>query len=475
MLSTLLAHTMSYHVSLDPICGTDIHNLQSTLTRVFCQGDGLNGTIRSLDTAMLMNIPPARIPNIAKARGGGPVSHNDEDSTARVIRPSQAILTRLLERYPHYAPLIPMPSPVELWAQIRPLIPSWLCNERHPEPSSIIFGPLFGRSYPTSYKLLGSRDNPGVNTSEPPTNVMRLFMLTLEKLGQIFRDSLLAYLDDNAPASVRDHAASTMKSNWLVLKQTAFLIDAYVPASYRQTFNAEVLERKRAWFDLYLQVVCDEAISRHLDPRDALTRGHWRTQRLVSNEDFRSLHNRRQHPITGADQDVFKRIRNLISARGGSAHFSMSSAEFFWILGMPMKAYYAMRSNPEQYIDAATSILVRYLSRYIDDVKLLLLAPGDGHDVLDAIRQIDPDFRIGHLAPLFGGSYVSSYLYAKNDTCPADLHRLTGIFMREVTRNPDIYYQIRQCTEEEAYARGIDRQTFWQQSRWSIPEAVIDE
>lgn len=461
--------------SLKPIDSNAIKALYPVLEQVFAEGDHLSGSIKDLDVAMLMNVPPGRMPEFKKAVAGGSPYGDDDDKAKRTIKPSQAILARLLMRYPHYAPLIPLPSPNEVWRQVKPLVPSWLADSRYGEINSIIFAPLFGRSYPTSYKFLGGDHPNGATPFEPPTNVMRLFMLVLERLGGVFRQSLVEYLKKNATKGAVSFANKTMKRNWLVLHQEEQLIDELLPESDRQTFAGQVLERKKGWFELYIQVLCDEAASRNVDAREALTRGKWRNTEPVTPE-VRSRYPRRKQPITGADMGVFERIRNgaadMASDNGDSINEALPTSEFFWLIGVSVKAFYSIGNKPEQRIDPVTSILVRYLSRYTGDVQYFLNAPTTGDKLLATIRTIDPDFRLAQLCPLFGGAYSSSYHFTNYQRCPHDLRRLVSIFMREVEYNPDIYWQIRQCVEEEAYARGISTSVFWRELRWYPREEV---
>lgn len=472
---------MPHNAPLKPISGHHIEMLYPRLDQVFAQGKGVNGKIRGLDIAMLMNVPPGRMPSFHKAQGGGgatadagagtDTTGDDERSSERIIKPSQAILTRLLLRHPEYAPLVPIPAPQEVWQQIRPLIPEWLFGKNRKQVTHIVFAPLFGRSYPTSYKLLGSSEYDDQPASEPPTNVTRLFMLVLEKLGDVFRRSLMHYLDNHAPQSFVDDARRAMRSNWLVLHQQEQLVRDFIPEHYQQTFLGQVLERKRGWFELYLQVLQDEAASREIDAYQAIARGYWRNKEPVS-QALRQKLSPRQQPITGSSQFVFDKIRQQVLESGDSNFGEMTSAEFFWLMGVPVKTFYTMHQKGEHRIDAPTAILARYLYRYTSDVSLMLEQAGRGSEIYAAIRRLDESFRAAQLAPLFGGGYVSSFHFVKDGRCPNDLRRLTGIFMREIERNPDIYWQIRQCAEEEAYARGIDSRTFWKRARWSLPSAT---
>ncbi|TBW57473.1 hypothetical protein EZI54_07380 [Marinobacter halodurans] len=463
-----------HHIVLQPIDGSIIQRLYARLEEQFASGEGIRGSIKGVDLAMLMNVPPTRLSSLKKAQPGG-LPEDEQDSTRRTIKPSQAVLTRLLLRYPHYAPLIPMPDAREVWRHVKPLISTEYFPESRREASQIMFAPLFGRSYPASYKLLSGDDESAGTASDPPSNVLRLFTLVMEKLAVVFRESLLQYLEEHAPASVTEQARRRMPRNWLALNEEEDLIRDLVPSAYQQTFRMQVHERKKGWFELYLQVLSDEAVSRNLIERDAITRGGWRNNDELAPESLFDF-NIRQRPIVGGSEDIFQSLRNmggvdLLNPDADVSDEPMTSAEFFWLIGLNAKAYYSMLSHKKRRIDPTSSILMRYLYRYPRDISTFISAPPLGRKVLERIREIDPSFRTSHLGPLFGGSYVSSYHFANSNHCPYDLRRLVGIFMDQVDSHPEIYQQIKQCAEEEAFARGVDRQTFWREARWYPKEA----
>eukprot|EP00636_Phaeomonas_parva_P018454 CAMPEP_0118872458 /NCGR_PEP_ID=MMETSP1163-20130328/14645_1 /TAXON_ID=124430 /ORGANISM="Phaeomonas parva, Strain CCMP2877" /LENGTH=147 /DNA_ID=CAMNT_0006807647 /DNA_START=66 /DNA_END=506 /DNA_ORIENTATION=- len=117
-----------------------------------------SGEVRDLDLAMLMNVPVNRLSQLKRSRSSiyalGKQLDDEQDGVDDVpsLRPSQAILTRLLLRHPEFAPLPLRPTNSDVFELLAPFIPS----EKQTGGSvlksrKLGFAPLFGRSYISSY------------------------------------------------------------------------------------------------------------------------------------------------------------------------------------------------------------------------------------------------------------------------------------------------------------------------------------
>src|SRR5690606_14097169 len=104
---------------------------------------------------------------------------------------------------------------------------------------------------------------------------------------------------------------------------------------------------------------------------------------------------------------------------------------------------------------------------YPNDLNYLVETPPTGEWLLKKIQGIDPKFKRFHLAPLFGASKMASYKFAAEYTdCPYFARRLAAIFARELAKGPEIYWQLRECTEDEVRARKLNVETFWKEGKW---------
>lgn len=455
-------------ISLEPVSGKDVKHLQGLLQDQYFE-------FFDLDMAMVMNVPPMRINEVKKALPGTtPVdsgAHEDDDEADEIdhkdtkrrrrIKPYQAILVRLLKKHPEYTPIIPKPSSVEVWEAIAPYMPKPARPSREANHANRRgFGPLFGRSNVSSYKLLDeSSPFEAKVAKQPGGSVSRLYMLVLGKLGQIFRDNFFATLDRTAPASVIREVKRQVPRDWTILHQEESLITTYIPGSEIQNFRQELSDQRRAWFDLYMNVLHDEAVSRRLEPDVAIAKGNWTKNDVVTSAELRA-YEPRQRPILGKGSQELD---------GFKERFDLTSSEFFWTLGLQIRAYYRIRSeeNENRRIDPATSILLRYLWRYPKDIHVLLYRVATAEELLEKITAIDPEFKVSQLGPLFGGAYVASYYFARSNTPPYFARRMSSIMGEYLDTHPEIYTQVRECAEEEAYARGVRPETLWKEGRWS--------
>ncbi len=323
--------------------------------------------------------------------------------------------------------------------------------------------PLFGRSNVSSYKLLS--EDAETATESPGGSVSRLYMLVMGKMGgQILRENLLNIVRRSAPSSAENELRKRMAKDWRILQQEAELIQTWVPASERATFKQEVFDQRRAWFDLYMNVLHDEAVSRRVEPDVVIAKGNWTNKEPVTDRDLRMYEPRQRPPILGMgsppELDDFK------------DRFFLTSSEFFWVLGgLQIRAYYKARNaeNRNKRIDAATSILLRYLYRYPKDISLFLYPTMQGEEMLERIKELDPNFKVSQLGPLFGGAYVASYYFRKGDQVPYYARRMSSIMAMWIDTHPELYQHIRECAEEEAYARGVNPSSLWKEARWAPP------
>jgi len=444
-----------------PIKGQSLLNLKAVLeSRVG------GGEVRDLDLAMLMNVPVNRLSQLKRAQSSIFVIGNiesepdgdNEDGADEVpsLRPSQAILTRLLLKHPEYAPLPVRASNAEILDLIAPVmdvIGGGGKKESSAQPRKLGFAPLFGRSYISSYKMLAEGDS---GTSNTGLAVVRLQMLVIGKFARLYKSVLREYI-----STYRDKQAfpsdEMFEDGWELLRERDSLTDWMSDPVYL-SFVERVQDEWRKWFsNCYLEVLRDEAISRNIEPEIAIEKGKWTNTEPVSDEEFAS-YSRATKPILGRSDSLFSMFRES---------FQLTSAEAYWALGIQVKAFYRFRQRANQRIDAATSILVRYLFRYPEDISLFVEPPPPGSEILARIQQEDPDFRLGQLAPLFGASRVMSYGFANDELpCPFFARRLATIFHRQSVRGRPIYQELRECVEDEIVARGLDRNQFWRDGRW---------
>lgn len=431
-----------------PISGHTLRNLKLVLESVV--GDG---EVRDLDLAMLLNVPVNRLGRLKKSGAPADVANvadtdGNEDDDAPTIRPNQAVLVRLLLKYPEYAPLTLRPSNAEMFDLLAPLMPG---NEGQP-PGKQGYAPLFGRSYVSSYKMLSE----GEATSLP---VVRLQMLMVGCLAEMFRELCRQYIGE-ATVPVPEYVQESLRQDtgWHLLRARDSLTD-WMPDPVYDTFTVQLHERWRAWFEgRYLGVLHDEAVSRDIDPDRALAKGAWSNRNEVTTEDLRR-YSRATQPILGREDSLFSLFRES---------FGLTSAEAFWTLGLQVKAYYRFRQRAHQRIDAPSAILVRYLFRYPEDLRHIIALPPSGASVLRAIQKIDPEFRTSQLGPLFGASRVMSYEFASDQqSCPFFARRLATVFAEQHRRGRPIYDQLRECVEDELRARGVSAEAFWKDGRWN--------
>lgn len=426
--------------------------------------------IRDLDLAMALNIPPNRISHFKRAKssieGGaegedGAAGESEGNGQIPMVHPHQAILIRLLMRYPHYAPLVKRPSNQEVWDLISDLLPRPLDNtlRRGPAPKGDVekkgFAPLFGRAAVSSYKMLPGEDSSA--TGETSLAVVRLQMLILSNFANVFRDIYRRYASHHMFVVDRKNPLYEPQGRgWTVLRERDSLTE-WMSEDVLSRFYTEVQAQWRTWTeDQYLPNLYNEAISRHKDPEEAIRKGNWTNPELVTDDEFLKF-KAAAKPITGS-ADYFIRFRTLTQT---------TSAEMFWLLGMQVKGFYRYRDRGSQRIDASTSILIRYLMSHNSDLDYFIEQPPTGEWLLKKIQGLDPSFKRLHLAPLFGASKMASYKFAaEHNDCPYFARRLATIFARELPKGPEIYWQIRECTEDEVKARDLDVETFWKQGKW---------
>lgn len=441
-----------------PISGENLLYLKVMLE------SALGGEVRDLDLAMLMNVPVNRLSQLKCAKSsidvignvlstsGGNDHEGESPEEVPSLRPSQAILIRLLLKYPHYSQLMRRPTNPEMFDVIAPFIHTPRGAKEGVSKRSG-FAPLFGRSYISSYKMLSEDGSGAVNSSVPVT---RLQMLVAGKFGKLFKNLLLEYAE-RADAETHEELEKLESSGWAVLREQDSLTSWMSDETY-QAFAGELYGLWNDWFqDAYLRVLTDEAVSRDLFPEQALVKGAWVNTQSVSGSDLQN-YTRDTRPILGNSESPFSLFRES---------FELTSAEAYWTLGIQVKAFYRFRQRADQRIDAPTSILIRYLFRYPQDIELFINSPGKGSDILGAIQREDPGFRLSQLGPLFGASRVMSYGFANDDLpCPFFARRLAGIFRERSAMGEPIYQQIRGCVEDELRARGLDAVQFWKDGRW---------
>lgn len=440
-----------------PIGGHDVKALHELLSMRYPH-------LNDLDFAYIFNVPPMRINELKKAVPGG--RENPQESRqdsgrgkkpARVMKPTNAILVRLLTKHPEFTPLPQQPTSMEVWQAISPFMPpadGW--SRQGPEVNRIGFAPLFGRSYVSSYKLLSEDEH---MASTPSANVVRLYMLVMGKFAEIMVTAVTEYLEAHAPASVLADLQSSLEPDWTVMRWEQDIYRHIPSKSARDEVKATVQSRRRAWFDLYLSVLHDEAVSRDLNPDTVISKGNWRNAEEVSDQQMRK-YDARQRPILGRHSPELEELKN-------GKFFEMTSSEFYWLLGMQVKAYYSVRKKGHQRLDAPTSILLRYLGRQPKDFRLFFTPEMRVEEMLSIISAEDPTFKPMHLGPLLGGSNVVSYHLLKEGTRPF-ARRLAMIWEREKHRTPDFYRHLRRCVEEEVFARGLDIDEFWEKRKWNV-------
>ena len=441
-----------------PISGREVIGLHDRLSQRYQH-------LNDLDFAFLFNVPPVRIGEIKKAVPGGRENESQQRQSAdpsgrknpRTMSPTHAIMVRLLSKYPELTPLPPQPTSVEVWEAISPYMPKPNGSSRNvPNVNRIGFAPLFGRSYVSSYKLLSEEMH---TASTPSANVMRLYVLVMSKFAEILVMTVKDYLAERAPQSLMEELDSRLEPDWTVLRWESDLY-RYIPKKAdREEVKAVVQERRKAWFDLYLAVLQDEAVSRDLDASEAIAKGNWRNAQPVTDKDMRK-YEPRQRPILGRYSPELDDLKE--------AHrFGLTSSEFYWLLGMQVKAYYRIREKGNQRLDAPTSILLRYLYRQPKDIKHFFAPEMDVQEMLAIIKREDPEFNPMHLGPLLGGSNVVSYHLLQKGNRPF-ARRLAMIWEREKHRTPDLYWRLRRCVEEEVFARGLDIDEFWERRKWNV-------
>ena len=445
-----------------PIKGQSLLNLKAVLESRIGGGE-----VRDLDLAMLMNVPVNRLSQLKRAQSsvfvlGNVESEPDgdgEDGADEVpsLRPSQAILTRLLLKHPEYAPLPVRASNVEILDLIAPVMDATGGTgkkESSAQPRKLGFAPLFGRSYISSYKMLAEGDS---GTSNTGLAVVRLQMLIIGKFAQLYKSVLSEFVSAHPELAQTFPAGEMFENGWELLRQRDYLTD-WMSDSVYASFVEKVHEEWRKWFsECYLEVLRDEAISRDIEPQAAIQKGKWTNTSPVTDEEF-ARYSRATKPILGRSDSLFSMFRES---------FQLTSAEAYWALGIQIKAFYRFRQRANQRIDAATSILVRYLYRYPEDIRLFVEPPPAGSEILALIQKDDPEFRLSQLAPLFGASRVMSYGFANDQLpCPFFARRLATIFHRQSVRGRPIYQELRECVEDEIVARGLDRDQFWRDGRW---------
>jgi hypothetical protein len=427
--------------------------------------------LRDLDLSMALNIPPNRISHFKHAKSsvkkpakaGAKQVEVAANHHIPMVHPPQAILIRLLMRYPQYANLIPRPSNSEVWELIAPLLPgSGPIRAREiPEGADGIqkkgFGPVFGRAAISSYKMLPT--DPSI-MGETSLAVVRLQMLIMSRFADIFRDCYRRYCAEHMfSVDRKDPLYESSARDWSILRERDSLT-GWMTDKLLARFWTEVQGYWRGWFEShYLPVLRSEAISRNKDPDDVLVKGNWTNSKPVTDAEFLHAATDAQ-PITGSLNDRFSLFLK--------ENNKLTSAEMFWVLGMQVKTFYRYRSRENIRIDAPTSILIRYLAQHPNDLDYFVEMPPSGKWLLSKVQAIDPTFKLFHLSPLFGSTKMSSYKFAaETDSCPHFARRLACIFARELPHEPRIYWQIRECVEDEVRARGLNAKTFWQQGKWN--------
>ncbi|KPP97814.1 hypothetical protein [Marinobacter sp. HL-58] len=424
--------------------------------------------VKDLDLAMLMNVPVNRLGQLKRAKSSIDVLGKtdstvdvDEELETRAVevpslRPSQAILVRLLLKYPHYAQLLLRPTNPEVFDLIAPfMLPEGRgVSNGSARPKKSGFAPLFGRSYISSYKMLAEDSSSSVNSSIPVT---RLQMLVVGKFGELFKRLLSKYQKEQGVIGGGNEIEKFEARGWAVLREQDSLTSWMSDETYEAFFD-ELSALWGDWFQKhYLQVLRDEAVSRDLDPESALGKGNWTNTEKVAETELRK-YTRNTQPILGDTNSLFTLFRES---------FELTSSEAYWTLGIQVKAFYRFRQRANQRIDAPTSILIRYLFRYPGDIELFIRGPGKGSEILARIQQEDPSFKLSQLGPLFGASRVMSYAFANdNIPCPFFARRLAGIFRQRSIMGEPIYRQIRDCVEDELQARGLNSVQFWRDGRW---------
>lgn len=441
-----------------PIDGKCLMNLKTLLES---RADA--GEVRDLDLAMLMNVPVNRLSQLKRSKSSihaigrqGPEDREELEHEGSVnipsLRPSQAILTRLLLRNPEFAPLPLRPSNTEVFDLLARVIPSEKSSgDLDLKARKFGFAPLFGRSYISSYKMLTDASEGSQNSSLP---VVRLQMLVVGKYAETFKSLLMEFRSryhQDAAASDDD----ITEEGWALLRNRDSLTD-WMEDSVFQEFSEKLFRRFHLWFsEQYLGVLSDEAVSRNIDPDSAILKGKW-----VNKEEVYDLsgYSRSTAPILGREDSLFSLFRES---------FGLTSAESYWTLGIQIKAFYRFRQRPNQRVDPATSILLRYLFRYPEDIGIFVKIPPEGQWILDVIQKEDPSFKLSQLAPLFGASRVMSYGFVDGSLqCPFFARRLATIFSDQYEKGHPIYKELLSCVEEEVVARRLDLNQFWRDGRW---------
>ena len=427
------------------------------------------GEIRDLDLAMLMNVPLNRLSQLKRAKstietvGRGIVADEtldlvdgEDDVVAELpgVRPNQAILVRLLLKHPDWVPIPLRPSHPEVFSLLQPFMPGSGGSEDGRAPNKAGFAPLFGRSYISSYKMLSDGADGAQGAGLPVT---RLQLLVVTKYAQAFAGVLQTLVGEQSQVPDEVHRALANTTGWALLRERDSLTD-WMNDDQLFEFEAAVNRRFREWFDQhYLQVLEDEAASRDVSPEQAIEKGKWTNTAAVSDQKM-AAYSRATRPILGRNDSPFSLFRES---------FGLTSAESYWVLGIQIKAFYRFRQRADQRIDAPTSILLRYLFRYPEEISLFMPAPASGRDIYEAIQQEDPDFKLSQLAPLFGASRVMSYEFAEpGAACPFFARRLATIFWQQKQKGEPAYRVLRECVEEEVMARGLDLNQFWRDGRW---------
>lgn len=448
-----------------PIEGAHLKELASTMRMTWSDIE-----VRDLDMAMMLNVPPNRISHFKRAKssikGGADDGEKEleqgiDKNQIPMTHPHQAILIRLLMRHPEYATLVKRPTSQEVWDLISDFLPrpAEPVIRRGPAPKGDIekkgFAPLFGRAAVSSYKMLPGDGSS--STGETSLAVTRLQMLILSRFADIFLDNYRRYASNHMFVVDRKNPLYEPQGRgWTVLRERDSLT-GWMQDSVLTRFYSDVQREWREWFETkYLTVVHDEAVSRGKDPDEVMRKGNWTNNEPVTDQEFKQYKGH-QKPITG-EENYFSTFREMTQT---------TSAEMFWTLGMQVKAFYRFRERGDQRIDPPTAILVRYLMRNGGDLDYFVEQPPAGAWVFKKIQAIDPSFKRLHLAPLFGASKMASYKFAADEfECPYFARRLATIFARELKNGPEIYWQIRECVQDEVKARNLDEETFWKQGKW---------
>lgn len=447
----------------EPVSGRTLMNLKAVLESYLGGGE-----VKDLDLALLMNVPLNRLSQLKRAKSSvftvGQAIHaedefgneveKEEDAELPGIRPSQAILVRLLLKSPDLVPIPLRPSSNEVFELLQPFIAAVHTRHGVKVTGKSGFAPLFGRSYISSYKMLGE-DGVGMQNAGLP--VARLQLLVVGKYAQVFRKWLDTYAARHDSASRELSRTLEQRSGWGLLREQDSLTD-WMGDDVYAGFQEQVSREFEQWFEeRYLGVLRDEALSRDLDPSEAIAKGKWAKNDEVIDEELLK-YNRFCRPILGRSDSLFALFRES---------FGLTSAEAYWVLGLQVKAFYRFRQRPNRRVDAPTAILLRYLFRYPEDVNLFIPEPLPGHEILEAISREDSEFKLSQLAPLFGASRVMSYEFANPDTdCPFFARRLAMIFRIAAAGGSPIYRLLKDSVEEEVVARGLSLEQFWRDGRW---------